>query len=443
MDSTGVVQPSNSGWQEIDPRDDTDLLSTVHESEAGKTEKMIEDVLLDHLELAIIESEKRMNGPLALKEYYTVYLIETKVTNKNWKDALAATASVWRRYSDFEVLRHQLEEAHPNTVVPPLPEKKASFVRQTQSTDNLDPLFVDRRRVGLESFLLRVCRHPVLCRDRALIEFLQQDRERLQPELSPTEGSSIYVHRAETKIKSMNAALRLKKTDETVELHRQYGSELETGLGNLLRVRVRLADRIFAIHKLHGNYGRVFSEWSALEKTMGDGLQRAGHYMDCYSSSIDSILEEEDLVVDQLKEYYYFGAAVGDLCNRHQMAQFGLERAESHLTLQRFAKERHDGNDPNVLTKLWGKWSSAGETLEERQAKARALDQNIDEAQRQIQRARAGVDEFAGRAQLEMKRFHAQKDRDLKESLANYVMLQLKLLKTGLQTWKHIKEALQ
>lgn len=78
MDSTGVVQPSNSGWQEIDPRDDTDLLSTVHESEAGKTEKMIEDVLLDHLELAIIESEKRMNGPLALKEYYTVYLIETK-----------------------------------------------------------------------------------------------------------------------------------------------------------------------------------------------------------------------------------------------------------------------------------------------------------------------------------------------------------------------------
>ena len=156
--------------------------------------------------------------------------------------------------------------------------------------------------------------------------------------------------------------------------------------------------------------------------------------MDCYSSSIDSILEEEDLVVDQLKEYYYFGAAVGDLCNRHQMAQFGLERAESHLALQRFAKERHDGNDPNVLTKLWGKWSSAGETLEERQAKARALDQNIDEAQRQIQRARAGVDEFAGLAQLEMKRFHARKDRDLKESLANYVMLQLKLLKTVILT---------
>lgn len=34
-----------------------------------------------------------------------------------------------------------------------------------------------------------------------------------------------------------------------------------------------MADRLFAIHKLHANYGRVFSEWSALEKNMGDTLQ--------------------------------------------------------------------------------------------------------------------------------------------------------------------------
>lgn len=30
------------------------------------------------MDISIVEAEKRINGPLALKEYYTVYLIETK-----------------------------------------------------------------------------------------------------------------------------------------------------------------------------------------------------------------------------------------------------------------------------------------------------------------------------------------------------------------------------
>ena len=107
--------------------------------------------------------------------------------------------------------------------------------------------------------------------------------------------------------------------------------------------------------------------------------------MDCYSASIDAILEEEDIVADQLKEYYYFSQAVQALCNRHQMAQYQVEKAESHLALQKSSKEKYDGNDPNVLSKLWGKWTGASETLEEKQTKIRTMDQNIDEAQVQLE----------------------------------------------------------
>lgn len=42
----------------------------------------------------------------------------------------------------------------------------------------------------------------------------------------------------------------------------------------------RLSDRLYGLHKIHGNYGRVFSEWSGIEQEMGDGLQSAGHHMD-------------------------------------------------------------------------------------------------------------------------------------------------------------------
>ena len=42
----------------------------------------------------------------------------------------------------------------------------------------------------------------------------------------------------------------------------------------------RIADKTYGMHKIHANYGRVFSEWSAIERDMADGLQSAGHYMD-------------------------------------------------------------------------------------------------------------------------------------------------------------------
>lgn len=42
------------------------------------------------------------------------------------------------------------------------------------SADNLDPDFVERRRVGLENFLLRVASHPVLSNDNIFFHFLTE-----------------------------------------------------------------------------------------------------------------------------------------------------------------------------------------------------------------------------------------------------------------------------
>lgn len=47
----------------------------------------------------------------------------------------------------------------------------------------------------------------------------------------------------------------------------------QNNLCNLLRVRARLVEKQYSLYKLHANYGRVFSEWSAIEREMGDGLQ--------------------------------------------------------------------------------------------------------------------------------------------------------------------------
>lgn len=51
---------------------------------------------------------------------------------------------------------------------------QAEFVWHKLSADNMDPDFVERRRIGLENFLLRVASHPVLCRDKIFYLFLTQ-----------------------------------------------------------------------------------------------------------------------------------------------------------------------------------------------------------------------------------------------------------------------------
>lgn len=84
----------------------------------------------------------------------------------------------------------------------------------------------------------------------------------------------------ENKIKSLSVSVRLKKPDPEFESVKEYGTTLSTNLNNVLKARSRVAEKQFNVHKLHANYGRVFSEWSAIEKEMGDALQKTGHYLD-------------------------------------------------------------------------------------------------------------------------------------------------------------------
>lgn len=66
------------------------------------------------------------------------------------KGVITEVCFLWRRYTEFELLRAYLEVSYPYIVLPPLPEKKVLYAWQKVTTDTFDPDFVDRRRAGLE-----------------------------------------------------------------------------------------------------------------------------------------------------------------------------------------------------------------------------------------------------------------------------------------------------
>uniref|UniRef100_A0A8C7NTH2 PX domain-containing protein n=1 Tax=Oncorhynchus mykiss TaxID=8022 RepID=A0A8C7NTH2_ONCMY len=319
-----------------------------------------------------------------------------------------------------EILRNYLLVTYPFIVVPPLPEKRAEFVWHKLSADNMDPDFVERRRVGLENFLLRVASHSVLSNDKILYHFLTE---------------------ADSRIKALSATFRVKNPDKRFTEMKHYSDELQSLTSQLLRVRARVADRLYGVYKVHGNYGRVFSEWSALEKEMGDGLQSAGHHMDAYAASVDDMLEEEEHYADQLKEYLFYAEALRAVCRKHELTQYELETASSDLISKKQQREElatgmvRTFSFKGMTNKLFGQ-----ETPEQREAKLSLLEEQIVQGEETVTEKTVECEEYVKGAWVDMQRFKEQKDRDLREALIGYAVMQISMCKKGIQVWTNAKE---
>ncbi|XP_072273988.1 sorting nexin-4 [Pyxicephalus adspersus] len=415
--------------------DHTGLFGAEEEQES-LPEMAEEECLLKKMEISVSEAEKRTGkNSVNMQETYTAYLIETR-SLENASDGQNSLESLWRRYSEFELLRNYLSVTYSFVVVPPLPEKRAEFVWHKLSADNMDPDFVERRRVGLENFLLRVAAHPVLSHDKLFLAFLTQENG--WKEAINEAGLQV---KTDSRLKALNATFRVKNPDKRFTELKHYSDELQSVISHLLRVLARVADRLYGVYKVHGNYGRVFSEWSAIEKEMGDGLQSAGHHMDVYAASIDDILEEQEHYADQLKEYLFYAEALRAVCRKHELMQYDLEMSALDLvTKKQQCEELTTGTVrafslKGVTNKLFGQ-----ETPEQREAKIKVLEEQIEEGEEQLKQRNLESRDFVQKAWQEIERFKEQKNRDLKEALINYAVMQISMCKKGIQVWNNAKE---
>ncbi|XP_032384977.1 sorting nexin-4 [Etheostoma spectabile] len=416
----------------------TDITST--ESENNLINTMVErgTDLLRKMEINVAEAEKRTGkNTVNMQETYTVYLIEIRPADTVPEGGTpAAPDTLWRRYSEFELLRTYLLVTYPYIIIPPLPEKRAEFVWHKLAADNLDPDFVERRRVGLENFLLRVASHPVLSSDKIFFLFLTEEKGWREAVLETG-----FQDKVDSRLKSLSAMLRVKNPDKRFTALKHYSDELNTVISQLLRVRVKVADRLYGVYKVHGNYGRVFSEWSAIEKEMGDGLQSAGHHMDTYAASIDDILEEEEHYADQLKEYLFYTDAVRSVCRKHELIQYELEMIAQDLVHKKQQKEELATGTVRIFSlkgmtsKLFGQ-----ESQEQRESRLAALEQSIQEGEESLKEKNTECHEFVQTAWEDIERFKEQKDKDLREALISYAIMQISMCKKGIQVWSNAKE---
>ena len=118
---------------------------------------------------------------------------------------------------------------------------------------------------------------------------------------------------------------------------------------------------------------------------MGDGRQSAGHHRDGYASSIDAILKGGKHYVDQLKEYLFYAEAFRAVCRKHELMQHDLETAAQDLAskIQQF-EELATGTLRTFLLKGTTSKLFGQETPEQREARIKVLEEQINEGEQQL-----------------------------------------------------------
>ncbi|EDO33945.1 predicted protein [Nematostella vectensis] len=416
----------------------------------GRVRYFPEGSLLNTMILSITDSEKRASE--YIKEPFTVYLIESKYIDGGPPAGDPdMSCNLWRRYSEFELLRNYLVATYPAVIVPPLPEKRINLSALRLAADKFDPDFIEKRRTGLENFLLRCAAHGQLSQDPIFLGFLNM-----------VEGwkDSVYAtnfnSKVDSRLRSLSASMSLKKPDRRFEDMKHYADNLGTSVASMLKVRQHIIESTFSLHKNHAGYGKTLSEWSTLEKEMGDGLQKAGHYMDRLSASVDNVLEDDELTfADPLKEYQLFADVLKMVAKKQWLRQYDLEKAEEALSAKN--KQRQDletqkqavaaatpvPKTSNFSFKGLSSMIFGAETHDTLEGKSSVLDEQIQEAEAAVEAKRDDLELFVKDVMTDYERFKRQEVRDLKAILAAHVKTQIKLCKMGMSTWQNMKETAQ
>ncbi|RNF06502.1 putative phosphoinositide-binding protein [Trypanosoma rangeli] len=396
-------------------------------------------------EFKVMEPEQR-KGAGALDFAYWTYRIRVSTTLSTYAQK---ELEVVRRYSDFEWFRAQLCEAYPYCIVPPIPEKDVQgtldkFVgSDSQSANRLR----DYRQRALRKFLVRLGAHPRLHTSHLLKDFLEMNEEEWGRKMKASGKNSdgffstaLGGGASHALTRQWNAggpvaeagssyARMLANSSTNLQVWEETGLYIHHLEDNIKMLRDRLQTLVDRRRKtgnaLH-EFGVAFEKVGEIERgievnPLSNAIIAAGqHSEQLFSIYNDHANEEMKQVVETLNYYHGMCAAVRETLKRVQSGARHVESLRQHVTDVAAQKERAVGKGgqtervvklENELAEFEERWSAAKREME------------------------AGEAIFKD----ELRRFHQEKQYDMKAILKNFAELQLKYSARMKETWESLR----
>uniref|UniRef100_A0A914WPB1 PX domain-containing protein n=1 Tax=Plectus sambesii TaxID=2011161 RepID=A0A914WPB1_9BILA len=360
------------------------------------------------LEVAISEYEKRGDGMNA----YMVYKVVTKTGPNGIPGYAKKLYEVWRRFSDFLGLHEKLsgKHLHNGLIVPPPPEKsvigmtKAKMGKGTEE-DHGTSEFLERRRCSLERFVRRIALHPVLMMDCDFRDFVTFDAE--LPKASSTAAlSSAGVIRMFRSVGDVFTKIAY-HMDENDRWFEEKQNEVDDLDDSLKKLQASVESLVMFRRELAGGTESFCKSMSMLASCEENtALARAFSQLAETQEKVGLLQHdqaEKDFFIfsEMLRDYLCLIAAVKEVFYERVKAWQNWQTAQQNLTKKRELKTRME---------------LSGKTDKLPQAK-----QEVTDAEKKVEELEEEFGKISKQIRKEMNRFNAQRVKDFKATLLQYL----------------------
>nr|CAD7259781.1 unnamed protein product [Timema shepardi] len=316
--------------------------------------------------------------------------------------------SVLRRFSDFLGLHDKLVDKYLRTgrIIPPAPEKSMTKIKMSnQSEQGSSAEFVEKRRASLERYLNRTAAHPILSVDPDFREFLEADTE-LPKSTNTSALSGAGVMRLFNKVgETVNKiTYKMDESDPWFEEKTQQVENLDMQL-----------------RRLHGSVEMLVLHRKDLALLTSSFAKSAAMLSNCeehtsLSRALSQLAEVEEKVEALHNEQANADFAI--LCEllKDYVALIGAIKDVFHERVKVYQNWQHSQLMLNKKREQKAKMELSGKPDKGNQASVEVV-----EWEAKVERGQEEFDNISKMIKKEMERFEANRVKDFKAIIINYM----------------------
>ncbi|KAI8381253.1 uncharacterized protein BYT42DRAFT_565865 [Radiomyces spectabilis] len=383
------------------------------------------------------------------KQQYQIAITEPRKENDGQQGTYISynvqsnKAIVRRRFQDFVWLHNVLFVHYPACFVPPLPDKhRMEYVKG----DRFSKEFIERRRVSLERFLMRIARHPILGKSEFFVMFLESPGFNDASARSLREGQETVMDTLGDSL--LNAFAKIRKPDQRFIDMREHIHRLEENLALLEKTLARTNKRTEDLSHDYEEFAECIRGLADLETNITPIIQQFADANTAYASNMKELSVHELNWLGEIHDYMaYYNVLKGVLKLRDQK-QLDFEELTDYL--QSSIKEREKMIQPrhesyNITGYFTDKLNEVrgADTEKVRREKMLRLDDRIRELQEAIKETNQVSNAFSDQVQKEDEYFAKNQRAEMHDVLKSYTDAKVDFYQKGADLWRDIVQALE
>ncbi|SAM03824.1 hypothetical protein [Absidia glauca] len=386
---------------------------------------------------------------------FIAYLVTTRTSVETFGSS--QPKPVRRRFQDFTWLYHSLCLEFPACIIPRLPEKhRLKYIKG----DRFDKDFIERRRLGLQWFLNRIARHPLLQQSQSTRIFLEsgdfKNDSQMQSKRIPSPGSVFSVF-GDTFLKSA----KVKKPDDRFVSMKESVEKLQDNLDVVERLYSRIGKRQqgkIGLEQDYLDFSNSIRGLSVLEPKVERKLRQFAETMETYAGCIADLTKNEDITylnkIHELISYCQatkvidtFKEPMTDQLQERDQKQVDFEELSTYLQRLGLERERllhpgqHSGHGGPSLTDFMadkmGEFKGNNLTQTRRERLTR-LHFKLEELEQDVSLANDANHTFSSQMIKEYSTFQQTRMVELKQGLAAYADCRVDFYQKGMDLWTSV-----